>query len=66
MFSPSQGMYAGFGVTAGDTGRATCKLSRQRLNIAINFEFFNFGNIPIITEWSEYLSSILIPSLFTW
>ena len=50
MFSPTRGMYAGFGVTAGDTERATCKLSRQRLNIAINFEFFNFRNIAIIIE----------------
>ena len=60
MFSPSRGMYVGFGVTAGDTERATCKLSRQRLNIAIDFEFFNFRNIAIVTGLREYYFVLIL------
>ena len=32
------------------TEQATCRLSRRRLNIAINSKFYNFKNIVIITE----------------
>ena len=46
----SFGTHVGAGVSAGNTERTTRGLLRQRLNITINFNFFNFGNIAVITK----------------